>query len=119
MRALRRLLVPDGVVPASIPNLRSVMTNYASVGNPWGQEPKDRGNWAKDLGVKEFGEGTELLYFPCCYPSYDPRLKKVAQATVYILNKAGVNFGILGPKENCCGESIHKAGNEAIIQAVG
>jgi Fe-S oxidoreductase len=93
MRALRRLLVPDGVVPASIPNLRSVMTNYASVGNPWGQEPKDRGNWAKDLGVKEFGEGTELLYFPCCYPSYDPRLKKVAQATVYILNKAGVNFG--------------------------
>jgi len=116
MRALRRLLVPDGVVPASIPNLRSVMTNYASVGNPWGQEPKDRGNWAKDLGVKEFSEGTELLYFPCCYPSYDPRLKKVAQATVNILNKAGVNFGILGPKENCCGESIRKAGNEALFK---
>ncbi len=116
MRAVRRLLVPDGVVPASIPSLRSVMTSFASVGNPWGQEPNDRANWGKDLGVKEFSEGTEMLYFPCCYPSYDPRLKKVAQATADILNRAGVNFGVLGPKEMCCGESIRKAGNEALFK---
>lgn len=116
MRAVRRLMVPDGVVPASIPNLRSVMTSLASVGNPWGQEPKDRANWANDLGVKEFDETTEILYFPCCYPSYDPRLRKVAQATVNILNKAGVNFGILGSRELCCGESVRKAGNEALFK---
>ncbi len=116
MRAMRRLLVPDGVVPASIPNLRSVMTSIASVGNPWGQEPKDRANWAKDPGVKEFGEDTELLYFPCCYPSYDPRLRKVAAATSNMLNRAGVDFGILGPKESCCGESVRKAGNEALFK---
>ena len=116
MRAMRRLLVPDGVVPASIPNLRSVMTSYASVGNPWGQEPEARANWAKDLSVKEFTEGTETLYFPCCYPSYEPRLKKVAQATANILNKAGVDFGILGSKEVCCGESIRKAGNETLFK---
>ena len=116
MRAMRRLLVPDGVVPAGLPSLRSTMTSIASVGNPWGQEPKDRANWAKDLGVKEFSEGTEVLYFPCCYPSYDPRLKKVAQATVNILNKAGVDFGILGSRENCCGESVRKAGNETLFK---
>jgi len=116
MRAMRRILVPDGVVPASIPNLRGIMTSIASVGNPWGQEPKDRANWAKGLGVKEFEEGTELLYFPCCYPSYDPRLRKVAAATANILNRAGVDFGILGPKENCCGESVRKAGNEALFK---
>jgi Fe-S oxidoreductase len=116
MRAMRRILVPDGVVPASIPNLRSFMTSIASVGNPWGQEPKDRANWARDLGVREFDEDTEVLYFPCCYPSYDPRLKKVAQATASILGKAGVDFGILGPAENCCGESVRKAGNEALFK---
>jgi Fe-S oxidoreductase len=116
MRAMRRLLVPDGVVPASIPNLRGIMTSIASVGNPWGQEPKDRANWAKDLDVKEFGEDTEVLYFPCCYPSYDPRLRKVSQATATLLNKAGVNFGILGSRENCCGESVRKAGNEALFK---
>jgi Fe-S oxidoreductase len=116
MRAMRRILVPDGVVPASIPNLRSFMTSIASVGNPWGQEPKDRANWARDLGVREFDEDSEVLYFPCCYPSYDPRLKKVAQATASILGKAGVDFGILGPAENCCGESVRKAGNEALFK---
>lgn len=116
MRAVRRVMVPDGVVPASIPSLRSVMTSLASVGNPWGQEPNDRANWAKDLGLKEFTEGTEVLYFPCCYPSYDPRLRKVAQATAAILNKAGVNYGILGSKELCCGESVRKAGNETLFK---
>jgi Fe-S oxidoreductase len=116
MRSVRRLLVPDGVVPASIPSLRSVMTSFASVGNPWGQEPKDRANWASEQGVPEFTEGMEVLYFPCCYPSFDPRLKKVAQATADLLKKAGVNFGILGAKEMCCGESIRKAGNEALFK---
>jgi Fe-S oxidoreductase len=116
MRAVRRLMVPDGVVPASIPSLRSVMTSFASVGNPWGQEPKDRANWGNEQGVPEFTEGMEVLYFPCCYPSYDPRLKKVAQATADLLKKAGVNFGVLGSKEMCCGESIRKAGNEALFK---
>ncbi|MGB7725240.1 MAG: (Fe-S)-binding protein [Dehalococcoidales bacterium] len=116
MRSVRRLLVPDGVVPAGIPSLRSVMTSLASVGNPWGQEPNDRANWAKELGVKEFTEGTEVLYFPCCYPSYEPRLRKVAQATANLLNTAGVNYGILGAKEMCCGESVRKAGNETLFK---
>ncbi len=116
MRAMRRILVPDGVVPASIPNLRGIMTSLASVGNPWGQEPNDRANWAKDLEVKEFVEDTELLYFPCCYPSYDPRLRKVAQATASTLHQAEVDFGILGAKETCCGESVRKAGNETLFK---
>ena len=58
----------------------------------------------------------EILYFPGCYLSYDPRLKKVAAATARILNKAGVDFGILGSKENCCGESIRKTGNEKLFK---
>jgi Fe-S oxidoreductase len=66
--------------------------------------------------VKPFTEGMEILYFPGCYLSYDPRLKKVAAATAGILDKAGVDFGILGPKESCCGESIRKTGNEALFK---
>ena len=116
MRAMRRLLVVDGVVPASIPNLRSVMTSIASVGNPWGQAPEDRASWGKDLEVREFVEGTELLYFPCCYPSYEPRLKKVSQAMATVLKRAGVDFGVLGSRELCCGESVRKAGNEDLFK---
>ncbi|OPY58124.1 MAG: Anaerobic glycerol-3-phosphate dehydrogenase subunit C [Pelotomaculum sp. PtaU1.Bin065] len=58
----------------------------------------------------------EFLYFPGCYLCYDPRLKKVAQATANVLNKAGVDFGILGDQENCCGESIRKTGNEELFK---
>jgi Fe-S oxidoreductase len=58
----------------------------------------------------------EILYFPGCYLCYDPRLKKVAAATAKILNRAGVDFGILGTKENCCGESIRKTGDEQLFK---
>jgi len=58
----------------------------------------------------------DILYFPGCYLSYDQRLKKVAKATANILNLAGVDFGILGSKENCCGESIRKTGDEDVFK---
>jgi Fe-S oxidoreductase len=58
----------------------------------------------------------EYLYFPGCYLCYDPRSKKVAKATATILNKAGTDYGILGSKENCCGESIRKTGDEALFK---
>ncbi len=58
----------------------------------------------------------EILYFSGCYLSYDPRLKKAARATAAILKKAGVNFGILGNRENCCGESIRKTGDEDLFK---
>jgi len=40
----------------------------------------------------------------------------MAIATANILNRAGVDFGILGPKENCCGESIRKTGDEELFR---
>jgi Fe-S oxidoreductase len=43
-------------------------------------------------------------------------MKKVAAATANILKKAGVEFGILGEKENCCGESIRKTGSEKVFK---
>ena len=58
----------------------------------------------------------DFLYFPGCYLCYDPRLVKVARATADILNLAGTNFGILGSKENCCGESIRKTGDEELFK---
>jgi Fe-S oxidoreductase len=73
-------------------------------------------DWAKDLGVKTFTKGTEILYFPCCYQSYDPPTKKTAIATVKILQKAKVDFGIPDNNVVCCGESIRKAGAESLFQ---
>jgi Fe-S oxidoreductase len=114
--ALRRIATEYQVFPTAVRPLRAVSASLSAEGNPIREDRKNRANWAEGLSVKPFSEGMDILYFPGCYLSYDPRLKKVAQATATILNKAGVDFGILGPKENCCGESIRKTGDEELFK---
>ena len=116
MIALRRVATGYGVFPAAVKPYRAVSSGLTAQGNPFNEDRKTRADWAEGLSVKPFAEGMDVLYFPCCYTSYDPRLKKVARATATVLNKAGVDFGILGSKENCCGESIRKTGNEELFK---
>jgi Fe-S oxidoreductase len=114
--ALRRVATEYGVFPKPVRAIRTVSASLVGKGNPFNEERDNRANWAGDLAVKPFSEGMEILYFPGCYLSYDSRLKKVARATAGILNKAGVDFGILGSAENCCGESIRKTGDEELFK---
>ncbi len=116
MVSLRRMATEYGLFPPSVRAVRAVSTSLTTQGNPLELDRETRADWAKGLSVKTYTEGMEILYFPGCYPSYDPRLQKVAAATAAILNKAGVDFGILGVKENCCGESIRKTGNEQLFK---
>jgi Fe-S oxidoreductase len=115
--SLRKIAAEYDVYPGQAGTIRNVVANLTSEGNSIGGERAKRGDWGKDLPVpvKSYAAGMEILYFPGCYLSFDPRLKKVAAATANILNKAGVNFGILGEKESCCGESIRKTGNEELF----
>jgi len=110
--ALRRLATAYDVVYASAKSAGMAASSLDHEGNPLNGQRSERGAWAEGLEVKPFTEKTEVLFFGCCYFSYDPRMKKVAQATAEILNKAGVDYGILGSSESCCGESIRKTGAE-------
>jgi len=114
--ALRRLATQYQVFPPSVTPVRTARGSLVGEGNPLSEERKNRAKWAEGLSVQPFTEEMEILYFPGCYLSYDPRLKKVAKATATILKKAGVDFGILGEKENCCGESIRKTGDEEVFR---
>ncbi len=114
--SLRRIATEYGVFPASANPVRAISASLTGEGNPLNEKRGDRAKWAEGLSVKTFAEEMELLYFPGCYLSYDPRLKKVAVATAGILKKAGVDYGILGTRENCCGESIRKTGDEEIFK---
>ena len=114
--ALRRIATEYGVFPATAKPVRGVSASLTAEGNPLNEKREDRAKWAEGLSVKTFTEEMEVLYFSGCYLSYDPRLKKVAVATANILNKAGIDFGILGTKENCCGESIRKTGDEELFK---
>ena len=114
--ALRRVATEYGVFPKPVKPVRTVNAGLVAQGNPFGEDREKRAAWAEGLSVKPFTEGMDILYFPGCYLCYDPRSKKVAKATATILNKAGVDYGILGSKENCCGESIRKTGDEALFK---
>lgn len=116
--SLRRVASEYEVFPASVKSARTARASLISEGNPLQFDRNKRGDWAKDLGVKAFTEDMEALYFVGCYLSFDPRMKKIATATANILKKAGVNFGILGEKENCCGESIRKTGSEDVFKSL-
>ena len=114
--SLRRVATNYDVFPASVRSARTARASLISEGTPLQFDRGKRADWAKDLGVKPFAEGMEILYFVGCYFSFDPRMKKVSAATANILKKAGVDFGILGTKENCCGESIRKTGSEEVFK---
>lgn len=114
--ALRRLATEYGVFPTAVKPIRTISGSLIGEGNPLNEESKDRAKWAEGLGVSTYAEGMEYLYFPGCYLAYDPRLKKVAKATAKVLNQAGIEYGILGSKENCCGESIRKTGDEELFK---
>jgi len=116
--ALRRVATSYELFPPSVKSARTARASLISEGNPLQGDRKKRSEWAKGLPVKPYAEGMEALYFVGCYFSYDPRMKKVAVATANILNKAGVEFGILGEKENCCGESIRKTGSEEVFKTL-
>ncbi|CAB1081122.1 Fe-S osidoreductase [Alkalispirochaeta odontotermitis] len=114
--SLRRIATEYGVFPTPVSPVRGISASLLGKGNPLSEDREKRAEWAEGLSVNTYTEGMEILYFPGCYLCYDPRLKKVARATAAILNRAGVNFGILGSKENCCGESIRKTGDEELFK---
>jgi Fe-S oxidoreductase len=70
-----------------------------------------RGDWAAGLKLKDATkEKVDVLYHVGCLTSYDKNMQKLAKATVKILQKAGVNFGIAGNAETCCGGRAYQMG---------
>jgi Fe-S oxidoreductase len=114
--SLRRIATEYGVFPASAKPVSGISASLSAEGNPINEERNKRAEWAEGQSVKAFAEGMDFLYFPGCYLCYDPRLMKVARATSDVLNLAGIDFGILGAKESCCGESIRKTGDEELFK---
>jgi len=117
IRAVRNITL-DSVIRAVPESLRNAMGSLKNAGNPWGGNREERSDWVKDIAIPPVNENTEMLYFSCCTPAYDPKMGSVARATARILQKTGAQFGILGSNESCCGESVRKAGNYALFDSL-
>ena len=62
------------------------------------------------------GQTPEVLFWVGCAGSFDLRAQKITKAFATILDKAGVNYAILGKEEACTGDPARRAGNEFMFQ---
>jgi Fe-S oxidoreductase len=84
-------------------------------GNPWNGPRSERSKWADGLRVRDATKGVKVLLYVGCAVSYDPRLQGVARSMVRALSRAGVDFGILGERERCCGDAIRSTGERGYL----
>jgi Fe-S oxidoreductase len=96
----------------------ALLRNMESTQNPWGMPQSTRADWAKGLGVRvlEDGQAPEYLYWVGCAASFDDRAKAIARSMARVLQKAGVPFAILGPRESCNGDPARRMGHEYMFQ---
>lgn len=115
---IRASLVDAGLAPLDVH--KPFIASIKSYDNPWQQPRSMRDRWAK----KAFQEGlltapvkditkekADVLLYIGCTGSYDVNIKEMAINAASLLLKLGVDFGILGNKEKCCGSTLKRVGD--------
>jgi Fe-S oxidoreductase len=111
--ALREEACEKGYGP--LPQHKEFIQSITNYDNVWKQPRTRRANWAKKLDIKDLskkGEKADVLYYVGCTYAYKPGMESVPQGTARIMKKAGVDFGILGAKEVCCGGIADNVGDK-------
>ena len=111
----RNLVLTESNFPNSLNNVfKSIETNFT----PWVFNQADRANWADGMNIKTMAEDSncEILFWVGCAGSFDSRYRKVTQAFALIMQKANINFRILGTEEKCNGDTARRLGNEYLAQ---
>lgn len=65
---------------------------------------------------KAEGKSPEILFWVGCAGSFDDRAKKITKSFASLLQKANIEFAILGQEEGCTGDPAKRAGNEFLFQ---
>ena len=79
--------------------------------NVFGKPKAERGQWAKDMKIKDAGkEKAEVVYHAGCMLSFDPELWEVPRSAIKLLKAGGVDIGIMGKEESCCGGRAYEIG---------
>ncbi len=107
----RALAVEEGTdVPTLLNQTLEKLFKYS---NPWESSKRKRGAWADELELTDLtkrGAEADLCYFVGCTTSFDDTAQVIARSFSRVLQAAGVDFGILGKKEPCCGDIARRAG---------
>jgi Fe-S oxidoreductase len=112
----RDRVLMDGKFPNQLQNAFNGMERN---GNPWNMN-KDRLEWVKEdssIIVKTTSENLDfdVLFWVGCAGAFDQKGQQIARSFAKILNKAEINFAILGNDETCTGDSARRSGNEYLF----
>jgi len=118
MTSVKEELLLAGNVPAE---LQTALANSQRYGNPQGESPRKRADWAKDVKpqvtvMAQARRPVDVLWFVGDYASYHPRVQSATKALARVLNALGVDFGILGPDESSDGDSQRLAGERGLFE---
>ena len=97
---------------------RSMIRDLEIFGDVNGKGLAHRGDWALNLGVPHIsdeGLNPEILLWVGCSGAFHPKYQETTRAMVRILKAGGINFGILGKEERCCGDAARRLGNEEVF----
>jgi heterodisulfide reductase subunit D len=117
--AMREVLVEMEQAPRGTETLKNnVLTQY----NITGQDNQGRVDWLEGLGDlpehKYQKERAAVVYYVGCVSSYYPMAHKIPQTFIKILDRAGVDFTLLGGAEWCCGFPLIGAGLKKEIKGL-
>lgn len=105
---LRAKCISDGQL---MPDHMVVIDGLKKEDNMMLEKKSERGNWAEGLGIKDLTKDkAEVLFHTGCRYSFDKELWPVARTAINLLAKAGVDIGIMGKEETCCGGRAYQIG---------
>jgi len=99
-----------------------LLRNLENQGDPWGLGSAKRTDWLASLDFDvpiidgPIPDDVEYLYWVGCTGALDERARKTVESTARVLHRAGVTFGVLGPRESCSGDPARRMGNEYLFQ---
>ena len=115
IQAMRAQAIKDGQTPPG--GFKEFLDGQREFMNPYRKQDEDRTKWVSGLpsdlakGMSTSGTKTKTLLYVGCFPLRDEAGEKMARDAVTVLLKAGVDVGILGEAERCCGNPSLRLGD--------
>jgi heterodisulfide reductase subunit D len=117
MLGLRRLAVDREIeLPPSMIALRDTVTTHYNIS---GDDNASRLIWSdnleEDLLAFRARRQAEIVFYVGCVASFYPMVYGIPQAMVQVMDRAGVEFAVMGGEEWCCGYPLFTAGMEDLV----
>lgn len=97
-------LAHSGLMPDSLRRLSETIVNAGNISN---EDNAQRLGWTENMASRPVGLNhggqAEVAYFVGCVSSLFPTSYRIPQSLVETLERAGVNYALMGSDERCCG----------------